>query len=304
MPDIENFLVSNSMLTGHVSEGTITVEAISPKTFMESAGTVLDMQEMEQKFKDKICDDYGETFSFDTSSKALSFAHKMIYEVGPNSRGKKDKVWTFQFMRGNNIVKCNVLTMKVQNNKLASSAELLTVKRATLLAIKPFNTAARIIFDQKANIMLTPLAAATFGTDSINKLSEIIGLDEPDTICAINASTCSGGHLLDESSGPIAVVAAINATLGKEESLSKGIVSKIVKQYAAVDKLSASDLTKISSIAQYASGGVPSGFEYEKLMDIYKEGRVAAITQVKLKKAQQTRDPKVNIPELEAEQKK
>lgn len=302
MSDVENFVVNSSKLTGHVHEGIITVEAISPQTFMESAGTVLDMKEMEGRFKDKICRDYDEPFGFDTSSKALAFAHKMIYEVGPNSRGKKDKVWTFQFTDGKDVVRCNVLTMKVQNNKLASSAELLTVKRATLLAIKPFNTAARIIFEQKGNVMLTPLAAATFGTDSIKKLSEIINMGEADTICAINASTCSGGHLLDESVGPVAVVAAINATLGKEESLSKGIVSKIVKQYAAVDKLSASDLTKISSIAQYASGGVPSGFEYEKLMDIYKEGRVAAITQVKLKKAQQTKDPKVNIADVEADE--
>ncbi|AJG39313.1 nucleocapsid protein, partial [Shuangao Insect Virus 2] len=273
-----NFVIDKAHLTGHIIEQNYSIQGILPGDLATAAGQQIDLEKLTDNFTAQVCDDFKTQITVDKASKALGFAHKMIYDIGPSSRGKKDKAWTFQFAKAdsNETNTCTVLTMKTANPTLNAMANILTVKRATLLCMPVFNQAAEVVYAGSGKVVFTPLAAATFPTGALAELSRLVGRTPASTISVINASTCSGGHLLEDSDGAIAVVAALSAVQGKNIELAKGVVSKIVKQYSAANKLSASKLNSISNIAQFASGGVPVGFEYEKLEEMFRTGREQA----------------------------
>jgi hypothetical protein len=299
------FSVEQSKLTGHVTEQSYVIGAIKPGDLLSTTGQQIDLKMLADEFKAQICPDFGLKIDMETASQALKFAHTIIYDVGPSSRGKKDKAWTFQFPadeKNDQIRTCTVLTLKTANQTLAAQTGLLTVKRATLLCMPVFNDAAVEIYYAGSGTVFTPLAAATFPVGSLKGLSELIMTDQAGTIKAINSSTCSGGHLLDDSNGLLAVTAAISAVQGKDAELAKGVVSKVVKQYAAANKLSADGLSKLASIAKFASGGVPIGFEFEKINELFKQGRevavnVRALTQLKERSSVVNKAEVVNVNE-------
>nr|QYF49528.1 MAG: nucleocapsid [Xinjiang sediment orthophasma-like virus] len=274
-----DFTVDKALLTGHTVEQSYLISGIQPSALLSTAGQQIDLEKLTQEFHDQICDDFTDEITLQQPSKALGFAHKMIYEVGPSSRGKKDKAWTFQFPSKTAATpkNCTVMTLKTANPTLSAKTGLLTVKRATLLCMPVFNKAAKVIYEDSGNIVFTPLAAATFPTGALDEVARQLNRSPSDTIGVINSSTCSGGHLLEDSDGAIAVVAALSAVQGKSPELAKSVVSKIVKQYSASNKLSASKLNSLSGIAQFASGGVPVGFEFEKLEEMFKIGREKAV---------------------------
>jgi hypothetical protein len=273
------FTVDKTQISGHTFEQAYVVQALKPEALLATSGQQIDLEKLSTEFTSQICDDFKNDITLESESKALGFAHKMIYEVGPSSRGKKDKAWNFQFAFGKETAPrtCTVLTLKTNNPTLSAKAGLLTVKRATLLCMPVFNSAAKVIYSTTGDVVFTPLAAATFPTDALANVAKLLGQQNQDAIGVINSSTCSGGHLLSDSDGTIAVVAALSAVQGKSPELAKSVVSKIVKQYAAANKLSANKLNSISDIAQFASGGVPVGFEFEKLDDMFKTGREKAV---------------------------
>lgn len=274
-----DFAIERTLLTGHTVEQSYVINGIQPDALLSTAGQQIDLDKLTQEFHNQICDDFIDEINLNVPSKALGFAHKMIYEVGPSSRGKKDKAWTFQFPSKEEAApkNCTVMTLKTANPILSAKTGLLTVKRATLLCIPVFNKAAKVIYGDSGDIVFTPLAAATFPTGALTDVARLLNRPPVETIGVINSSTCSGGHLLDDSDGAIAVVAALSAVQGKSPELAKSVVSKIVKQYSAANKLSANKLNSLSLIAQFASGGVPVGFEFEKLEEMFKTGRDKAV---------------------------
>lgn len=68
------------------------------------SGPDFDINKLNSDFK-KICYDFGDEITKDVPSKALEFASKILFEVGPSSRRVKkntgDKTWIFRFFYKN-----------------------------------------------------------------------------------------------------------------------------------------------------------------------------------------------------------
>lgn len=294
--DSKQFVIDSRTLAGHTAGETFNVTPISAVDLGDKVAKAFSLTDLESAFVEYLCPDYDNHITIDSRSQALAFAYHVIYDIGPKSRGVKDKSWLLNFPFNGETRTAHVITLKTPNDELANNPNTLTIKRATLLAMKPFNEAAVAIYNQNKKVVLTPLAAATFSVENIEEIAKVIKKTPQETIASINASTCNGGYLLDNSNAACAILAALSATASKEAELRKSIVSKVVKQYASHHKVTGDTLASMSSLCQFATGGVPIGFEEEALRKIFEIEKTKAISAREA--AKMVKEKKVSVAKM------
>lgn len=270
---------------GHARAREYTILGITPNQFMqEHGGDLFDYEQLKRNFK-IICTDFDEGLSMDEKSRAVQFCSKMIYTVGPESRSVKqkmgDKTWIFKFpysVDGKLVVKAAfVCTFKNEGAKydLASNNShrmVLSVRHASLLALETMNRITDICVKQSPpTVMLTPLCGAIFSRTDILKMADVLRLDLPVVVRMLNSSCQSGGHYLDDSELAVAALASIVATSklgakGKNEERNQ-IITKVIKQYLNHQKAYTPSI--FTALSRFATGGVPTDLEPNKLIKIY-----------------------------------
>lgn len=248
------------------------------------AGVQFDFQDLEAEFK-KVVHDYGEPIGRETTSYALEFAVKVIYEVEPASRqvkkGTTDKKWKFRFVvkagGKNTLTTVYIASFKNAEPPLAKptvvqNTLLLTMKQASLLAQSTFANAIQLcIIDEL--VLMTPLCGAIFSKNNVVELGELIhptldGDKRGATLVTLSQSCQSGGHYLNDSVCAVAVVAAVCATRNMTDAKVRDqIITKTYKQYVASGK--PFDAALYESLCKYATGGVPAEHSARRLVDRY-----------------------------------
>lgn len=197
----------------------------TPSDFIKEHGSsVFNMVDLVGQFR-QVCDDYGDPLVMSSKSKAVEFAAKIMYVVGPESRKVKkadgDKVWKFKFMYNLNnklsVKTAFVCTFKSTNTIPAYNVKenkiILTIKQASLLAIQTLELINEISTASDAkSFLLTPLAGAVFSKDDISQMMGKTKRSLSHSINIINASCQSGGQYLKNSRAATAIIAAIVAT--------------------------------------------------------------------------------------------
>lgn len=156
---------------------------------------------------------------------------------------------------------------------------VLSVRHASLLAMMTMNRITDICCSlPNPVIMLTPLCGAIFSKLDISKMQEVLKIGTKDLLKILNTSFQSGGHYLQESDLSVAAVASIVATKniaikGKNDERAQ-IITKIIKQYLNVHKSYNQSIFVI--VAEYATGGIPSNLEPNKLIKCTKTLRMAS----------------------------
>lgn len=277
--------LSPSEIMGHARAREYIILGITPNQFMqEHGGDLFDYDQLKKNFK-VICTDFDEDLTMDEKSRAVQFCSKMIYTVGPESRSVKrkmgDKTWIFKFpysVEGKLVVKAAFLcTFKNEGAKydLASNNAhrmVLSVRHASLLAIETMNRITDICVKQSPpTVMLTPLCGAIFSRTDIMKMVEVLRLDLPVVVRMLNTSCQSGGHYLADSELAVAALASIVATSklgakGKNDERNQ-IITKVIKQYLNHQKAYTPSI--FTALSRFATGGVPTDLEPNKLIKIY-----------------------------------
>lgn len=266
-------------LVAHGVAKEFMITGILPSDFIKiHTGLDFNIEELRNNFKIH-CVDYMTDLVRDQRSYAVEFCSKIIYEIGPESRkvrkGTGDKVWKFIFpVKKDNIEEKHVVFIATYKQENASyepdnqpMSMILTLKQAGLIALETFSRLVKFGFADNMKLM-TPLAGACFSKDDLTEFSTVLGMPELDLLLAINQSTQGGGQYLALSDIDIAVCASIAATRNvKEESLKKGIVVKVLKQYMAKGRIPSKE--RMAIIARFATGGVPSEFAYEELVRMF-----------------------------------
>lgn len=243
-------------------------------------GQAIDLPELQKQFK-LHCPDYMEEIG-DAPSKAIAFCAKIIYEVGPESRkvkrGSGDKTWKFIFVNKNINHAVFVSTYKEESNDCKALHKpthmIMTLKQAALIAHETFaRVVTSALLDDGRQILLTPLAGACFSRDDVSLLANDLGESIPDILNKINQSTQTGGQLLKYGDVDFAICATISATRNlKDDGIKKSIVTKTIRQYMACKKVP--NKQRISVIARYATGGIPSEFGYDELLKLYDQAQL------------------------------
>ena len=234
----------------------------------EFSGQAFDYADLQKNFK-KHCKDYAENLQTGVASRAVEFAAKVIYKVGPESRkikpGQLDRTWRFNFEYQTEKHYVFVSTFKT-STYVPTDGDLektISVKQASLLAMDTLQRLCTISANSNEYIF-TPLAGAIFSRDDIEEIAKVLNTSAANAVIMINNSCQSGGQYLPHSDGSIAIVAAFAATRNlKDENLRKSIVTKITKQYLKAQRKI--DKVIIFRLAQYATGGIPADFAYEEL---------------------------------------
>lgn len=266
-------------LIAHAVSKEFNITGISPDDFItKHSGLDFDVTKLRTEFK-KHCDDYMTDLALEQRSKAVEFCSKIIYEIGPESRkvkkGTGDKVWKFIFnVKVGTIDEKHtvfVATYKQENAQFISDDKpksmILTLKQSGLIALETFSRLVKLGYQKQMKLM-TPLAGACFSKDDLTNMAQELKMLEPNLLIAINQSTQGGGQYLAFSDIDIAVCASIAATRNvKEESLKKGIVVKVLKQY--MNKGKTPNKERMMIISRYATGGVPTEFAYEELIRMF-----------------------------------
>ncbi|KAF6207302.1 hypothetical protein GE061_018543 [Apolygus lucorum] len=273
----------------HTLAKRMTIFGITPKEAMEEyGGQGFDFKQLEVAFTE-ICTDYLSDYQLETAYKSLEFCCRMIYEVGPESRRVKKKtghkVWEFVFCYKNEpgtssaeakaTVQKKVLyvsTFKSDNAtavvEQADDYLYINVKQAGMLAVRVFSRVAQLGVRQNPKVyLLTPLAAAVFTKDQISTLCAHVGWEIEDGIKYINNSCQSGSQYFSENDMKmeIAIVAAVNAVKGLcDHTLRDSIIAKTIKQ--CVHNKHHFSMPLMLRIAEFASGGLPEGFDPEKIL--------------------------------------
>ena len=238
------------------------IVGMTPEEFTkEFSGEAFDYADLQKRFKEH-CKDYAEALMFQTASKAVEFAAKVIYKVGPESRkikpGQLDRTWRFNFEYGAEKHYVLVSTFKTTTYVPTDGDFEMTisVKQASLLAMDTLQKICTISANTHEYIF-TPLAEAIFSRDDIEEIAGILKTTPTSAVIIINNSCQSGGQYLPQSDGSVAIVAAFAATRNlKDENLRKSIITKITKQYLKAQRIV--NKTIIYQLAHYATGGVPS----------------------------------------------
>lgn len=258
----------------HAIEGSFTLAGMTRQEFIDlHSGTQFSFAELEKEFK-KAVPDYDEPIEDGMSSVALEFCSLVIFKIGPGSRTVKkagrDTLWNIYVKDdAGEVTRIIVATFKntppkIAQPKIDKHRLSLTVKQASLLAIKIL---ARIVPASAANkeYLLTPLAGSVFCKDDLEKISNELSMDISQVILMLNSSSQSGGFYLPNSDAASACIACLIATRNAEEKLMIPIVTKTVKQYNNHHKKI--DWKIFEVLAQYATGGVPSGCSAKELRD-------------------------------------
>lgn len=277
--------LSPNEIMGHAKAREYTILGITPNQFMqEHGGDLFDYDQLKKNFK-QICEDFGNELTMDEKSQAVQFCSKMIYTVGPESRSVKqkmgDKTWVFKFpysIEGKLVVKAAfVCTFKNEGAKYDLNANnsnrmVLSVRHASLLTIETMNQITDICVRQNPpTVMLTPLCCAIFSRTDIMKMVEVLSLTLPVVVRMLNSSCQSGGHYLNDSELAVAALASIVATSklgakGKHDERTQ-IITKVIKQYLNHQK--AYEPSVFTALSRFATGGVPTDLEPNKLIKIY-----------------------------------
>lgn len=119
--------------------------------------------------------------------------------------------------------------------------------------------------------MLTPLCGAIFSRNAIHKMVDELRMEAKDVVRMLNTSCQSGGHYLRESQLSVAALASIVATTklgakGKHDERVQ-IITKVVKQYLNHKKQY--DAQVFAILSRFATGGVPTDLEPNKLIKFY-----------------------------------
>lgn len=265
-------------LVANMVEKEYVMCGITVQEFIDTHGAPdFNLTELQNDFT-TICTDYKEPLTANAKSKAVEFCSKVIYEIGPASRKgdkKQDKLWKLRFPEksadGTSIVvRCAfIATYRFGTYKKDYENGVricLTVKQAGLLAMNIFDKLAKYAIALPDPIcLLTPLAGAVFSKDEIPKIADGLKLTTESTIIIINNSCQSGGQHLENSSIACAIVSCISATRNiKEESTTRQIIGKTIKQYLAANKVFNESAFMV--YAMYAQAGVPSHMNVESLI--------------------------------------
>lgn len=281
-------------IANHTIAKSEIILGITPEDFVvEHGASAFDIQKLREKFA-KICRDFNLPLEWNTSSQALGFCSKVLFEVGPASRQVKkksqgDKVWGFRFPYSSLDRKLVVHTAFICTYKTEGATHadvdsqtkiILTVKQVGLLAIHTFNRLTDLAYGRPdQTVLMTPLAGAIFSKDSLEaihkELSELAirkGVQPAENIQTIikqvNSSCQSGGQYLNESEMYIAAVAVITATRNvKNENVKYSIIAKTLKQYQTAGK--AWDQEKFLIFSGHATGGLPSELMPQTLIEAY-----------------------------------
>lgn len=236
------------------------------------------IEELRREFKTH-CVDYMSDLNSDVPSKAVEFCSKVIHKIGPELRKVKKgtgyKVWKFIFhvkdTRHYVIIDPNgrYNTEFVQGNETM----ILSLKQAELLAHETLDRL--VVFGCTLNkILLTPLAAACFCKENLEKLQVELNIEKHRLITIINQSTQFGGHSLYLSHSDIdfAICAVYAVTQNvKDENRRNSIIVKIIKQYMAHGHIP--DRERINIICKYVTGGIPADFSFENINKLLREDR-------------------------------
>lgn len=217
----------------------------------------------------------------------MIFCSKIIYLVGPTSRSVNqntgDKTWAFKFpYNKEGVVEVKVAyvcTFKAKDakydmKKRGGDSIVLSVRHNSLLAMLTMNRITDICCSlPEPIIMLTPLCGAIFSKLDISKMQEVMRMKISDLVKILNTSCQSGGHYLADSDLSVAAVASIVATnnlaiKGKNDERAQ-IITKTIKQYLNVHKSYNENTFMV--IAEYATGGISSNLEPNKLIKLYKD---------------------------------
>lgn len=240
-------------------------------------GAQFSFAKLEELFTD-IMPDYGTAPVEGVGSLSLHFCSVVTFVVGPGSRNAKkagrEGKWRMVFLGPNNVYySVIVATFKTAAPKnaqpvLEGSTLVLTVKQASLLAVKKLNS----LVDFYAGVdkfLFTPLAGSVFCKDDVEEMAEELKMTEGQLIKSINASCQGGGFYLEESNAALAAIASIVATRNADEKLANSIITKTVKQYGNHHK--DLDLDLFDICAKYATGGVPKGCSAKELIERMKK---------------------------------
>lgn len=285
------FHLQPAMLVG-AHQTVVEIKPMSMDGFGRTAENRIDIEDLVSKMK-AVMPDFMEKGASKTGSLGLMWSNEVVYKVGPNSKGGQNKYWTFTLPEvdktdGSGKFKpiINITTQKGDRSQVSISNTHLTVKRAMMLAVLQHNVTAVEYAKEKPGVyMLTPLASSTFSSKNLPEIAVVMGgqTDEDSVLSAlraVNASTCNGGQNLKDSRGPIAVAAAVAATVGKDPAIQKSIVTSVVRQYTAAGKLESSeDQAKTLALCALANSGVQTGFTHEALLDLWRNGRDLSMRQ-------------------------
>jgi len=307
---VNTFQLSPEQLTGKTTEAEINISYMTATDFQSQTGTSFSLEELTEQFQ-RLCPDYDNLVEIDTPSQAVDFCKKVIYDIAPRARQIKTRDVTFKlnFLKkdkevGGKLVSqgtrgvMNIITQKMDTSR-SLGQNVMTVKKASLLATKTFNAIAVAVHAANAeDLLLTPLSAAVFDRTVVKTMAEVHRISPIDCVRIINASTCNGGHLLADSDANYAIAAALCATSGANDTIKKSVVSQVVKQYAAKDKMNNVSSAKIGQVVRFCNGGVPEGFDIETLTQTWNDGR--AVARRDALKLQEARLLKVQTPDTVA----
>lgn len=266
---------------------------VTPNTFVKDFSTVeFDFKALETTFE-KYCKDYTEALVATTASKA--FSAKILFEFGPmmrsEKRGKGDKAIRFRFpyklepeqpapapVQTQFVIK-TVIVSTFKDHQQSALEEggkmVITMKQATLLAMKIFSKAVDFAYTADQSVLMTPLCGAIFSKTCIAELATETAIEAKGVIKLLNESTCPSGHNLANSDMACAIVAAIAGTKGMANRGGRDqIITKVIKQYSAKHKeyLPA----RFDAFAKFALGGVPQGLDSGSLIENFKNFQIQA----------------------------
>lgn len=256
--------------------------------------------EFYQKAFKTICRDYGDEVKEDSTSTALNFFSKMIYEVGRDAlRAKKagrPGKWIFRFPQeskstdaaGERISKpilgcvsvvSNIRGMKVPLPTEGSLELVLTVKQAQLIAM---DTLCKLIHSigyhsENNRMVLTPMTTDCYTPDDIVKIAAELELTVCKVLQVVNCSAYSGGqHTKHGSLNCALVIAAVDAqTRSLDEVDSKALLRTIFRQYRAANK--PYDVSVLNVYAKYATGYLPAELLPDNLIKLFNEIQLAKL---------------------------
>lgn len=224
----------------------MAIIGVTPAEFRDiHTGVEFDLVKLRAKFK-TICPDYMSELKMDTSSQAVEFCSKVLFEIGPLARRVKasdgDKAWEFSFKKSLSeeatlsTGRVYIATFKVANNSFKQTESdkvlILTFKQSALLCMDTFCKLVTLFASlDAATHLMTPLCWACFSKTDLLIMSKITGWTVAILLVKMNSSAQSGGHYLPDSNGTLAAICVHAATRNlKQESVRQSICTKTINE--------------------------------------------------------------------------